>query len=229
MACIFLCILERMYCVFVSFYSIFLQKFTSKQIYKINKMERKYDNKKISQALEPWLEYAHTEPDISSLRSRMIDKNANTSIVLSKKQSLFNFSAFPSHYYLAVDGKIWHPGNRSTETIFTTEDCVDSFVVSIEELCYHCTYHKLLRLFSNDRQFNVITNNCQKIMGYFFETVSIIVYHASLILFLLTDLLVFFLLSLSIVFIALLYAYMSRARNHVLYKTCKHVRKFNNI
>lgn len=158
----------------------------------------------------------------------MIDKNSNTSIILSKKHSLLNFSAFPSHYYLVVDGKIWHPGNGSAETIFTAEDCVDSFVISIEELCYHCTYHKLLRLFCNDRQFNVVTNNCQKIMGYFFETVSIIVYHASLVVFLLTDLLAFFLLSLSIICVALLYEYISRARNNVLYNTCKHVRKYNN-
>lgn len=190
-------------------------------------MERKYTKEKIDEALQKWKAFSDRgEPGIATIASRLIDNQAPTSIFLLKSHRIFSFRPFPTHFYFVVDGRSWHPGTTSSADIWTAREYVDSPVVNISEMCYYCTYQKLLRLFNDDKYFNVLTNNCQRISdSYIFNTLMMVIYHVALFVFLYTGILLLFVVAIIILLLCSIYTYLINARRGIIYITCPHIRK----
>lgn len=157
-----------------------------------NVLSQKYTKENIEIALKPW-EYAKDiQPKLKSITSRFfrgpndsIEDDTNgvsTSFVLHKIYSLFGPVNLLQHYYLVIDGKVWHPGYVDELKIFYDYETNDSNnIVRIEELCHYCVYNNMKSRFEKDRNFNFITNNCQGITGHRVETLFTVFYHILLV------------------------------------------------
>lgn len=163
-----------------------------------NVLSEKYSADNIEMALKPW-EYAKsTIPKLKSITSRFFRSpnnstqpglddddasNISTSFVLHKIYSLFGPVNLLQHYYLVIDGKVWHPGYVDEMQIFYDYETNDNNnIVKIEEWCHHCVYKNMKMRFEKDKKFHLITNNCQGITGHRVETLFTIIYHILLLL-----------------------------------------------
>lgn len=156
----------------------------------------------MEKALRPWAYAKDLNPKLQSITSRLsgglsgrgqlLEGSDNleavgTSFVVYKAYSIFNSLNLLHHYYLVIDGKVWHPGYVDDLRIFHDHDNeVNSTVKKIEESCHNCLYHDMKKKFQNDRAFNIITNNCQRITGQITETTLTVAYHILLVIALLT-------------------------------------------
>lgn len=191
-----------------------------------NKMEERYSEENVKRALRKW--YGHgvmPPPREASIDSRLVNGSANTSVVLYKRRALFEFLQFPNHYYISVDGKVWHPGDPSEKEIFINEDSSKWHVMRAHEMCFHCTYHFFLELFERDTKFNLVTNNCQNVVGHVFETSVLILYHLSLIMFLVTAQFIFFVFGMMALTLLVFHQLMVTAIRELEYIYCPHIRK----
>lgn len=186
----------------------------------------KYTDENIKKYLKKWYGYGMMSPPRNaSIDSRLINGGSDTSIVLYKRYSLLQFLEFPNHYYLSVDNQIWHPGDPSEIKIFTDDDPEDSHVMRAHEMCFHCTYHYFIKLFRRDLNFNILTNNCQNVIGYVFETSLIVLYHLSLVTFIVLGQIIFFVFSMACLILLILHQAMITAVRELTYSYCPHIRK----
>lgn len=133
-------------------------------------MDKKYSPENVTEALKPYERYKDAEPANDSITSRLLDANADTIFFVYKKYPLYEINLFPAHYYVVIDGKIFHPGG-ATSPIFLKSDERENVITSIEEKCKFCTYQALNTLFESDKHYNIFTKNCQIILGSYINTI----------------------------------------------------------
>lgn len=203
-----------------------------------NVLSQKYTKDNIEMALKPW-EYAKsTIPKLKSITSRFFrspnntmesgddsDVNISTSFVLHKIYSLFGSVNLLQHYYLVIDGKVWHPGYVDEMQIFYDYETNDNNnIVRIEEWCHHCVYNNMKRRFEKDKNFHFITNNCQGITGHRVETLFTIIYHILLIFALIVGQLKILISAILIALSIFIYNRLQISNiEHSIY-TCPHIR-----
>lgn len=200
------------------------------RIFKTNG-EQKYTAERVDEALAKWKSWGDGDaPAFRSIQSGIVSKETNTTFILKKKYFILNYNSFPNHYYLAIDDKVWHPGNLSTEKIFDTEiSKCDNQLVSVSEKCYHCTYHYLQDMFYKDKKFNIFLNNCQNILGHAFETSALMIYHVSLFLHLFTRRNIWFAISIIVLFILIVYQRIIFTKKQIAFDVCPHIKKIHSI
>ena len=139
-----------------------------------NNLEVKYTDENIKIALSQWYYARDTVPPLQSVVSRL-QKNEEenhgmgSSFIVHKAYSIF---AVIHHNYLIIDGRVWHPGYvGETNIYYNTDNNPNSVVRKIEEYCHYCLYHYMAKKFEEDKKFNLLTNNCQLITGYFAVTI----------------------------------------------------------
>lgn len=186
----------------------------------------KYSEENIENALASWKYAEFITPKKNSIPSLTIDSQ-NTEIVKSslmifKKYSLLPILKLPSHYFVIVDGNIFHPGYPSSDKIYN-DTIIDNEenVVMIKECCHYCIYHNMKKNFMVDTKFNILINNCQIILGQFVEFLLLILFIISTIFIFLTGSFVFFIIMITLLFLhivlVLLYAKI------YTYTTCPHI------
>lgn len=153
----------------------------------VDKLGAKYTDEKIKEALKKW-EYAKDrDPPLFSITSRLAKYESSTSdisssIIVHKIYSLLPSLNIINHYYLVIDGKVWHPGYVDEAEIYLEHDTEKNSIIScIEEKCHYCVYHMMKKNFLKDRSFNIITNNCQRITGHATETALALLYHICIV------------------------------------------------
>lgn len=185
-------------------------------------MEEKYTQKAIDQALHDYISYKDSIPALSSIKSKFLNPNATTSFFIYKKYNLYDYKFLPSHFYIIVDGKVYHPGNPS-EPILVDYEEKKATVFKVEEKCKYCTYHTMNDLFQRDKKFNIFTNNCQIILGNYLSTSLLWIGTTFLLLYVIIGYLSFFYIGSSIMLLSMLYDKM-----HVRDESfCPHI--FNSI
>lgn len=187
-------------------------------------MLKKYTNSAVADSLKEWEHAKDLEPDLDSIKSRLMEIGSETNIILYKRYPIFSMLNIPNHYYLYINGKIWHPGHESSDDIFHRNDSESGYVVGFTEMCSYCTYHFFFNLFKKDKKFNILTNNCQKITGFIFETVLILTFHVTLILFIFTRKIILFVIAITMIFIIFIYVYISRPNSVFPYSKCPHIK-----
>lgn len=188
--------------------------------------DERYSAENIRESLKKWYGYGvMLPPPLGSVDSRLMNGGSNTSVVLYKRYSLFQFLQFPNHYYLSVDGDVWHPGDPTEKKIFSNDDPPQAHVMRAHEMCFHCTYHYFLQVFERDKRFNILTNNCQNVVGYVFETSVLILYHLSLVTFVILGQVIFFVFGMMLFTLLVLHQLMVTAVHELKYSCCPHIRK----
>lgn len=183
----------------------------------------RYSPEKIKEALRPWEK--NKETNITSIRSRLEEPANDTNIIIYKKYKLFEMLPFPYHHYITVNGLTWHPGNKDAVEIFNIYDANKHVIMKMAEMCDSCTYELLKSWFKSDQDFDFLTNNCQRITGYIFETSLVIGYFASLILFVITGYGYIFILSCIIMLLVMIHSFVTSKKKTFIYESCPHIRK----
>lgn len=133
----------------------------------------RYSDEKIKESLALW-EYAKDiEPDRESINSLLVSSQeefpVRSSIVIFKKYGILPGANLPSHYFIVVDGFIYHPGYNSETIYCDTLAATTQKVVAVEETCHYCLYKNMRRYFRDDMRFNILVRNCQIILRTFTE------------------------------------------------------------
>lgn len=201
----------------------------------INILNSKYALCNIQEALKPW-EYAKdVKPEIKSVISRFAranvamfmdsQENIGTSFVIHKVHSLVGMFNLLQHYYLVVDGKAWHPGYIDELTIFYDSDKEkNSKIIKIEEKCHYCLYRDMQEKFIRDKQFHIITNNCQRITGHITETIFVISYHIFISLALFFGNLLMLILAILSVVCIIIYNRLNVSSSELQMQYCPHIK-----
>lgn len=187
----------------------------------------RYSDEKITEALQLWDYAKDYEPHERSIKSRLYLPDAdrskepiNTSLIVFKKYSLLPFLSFPSHYYIVVDGLIFHPGFNDSQDIYNnTTSKYDTKTVGVREECHYCVYKNMKKYFINDLHFNIATNNCQIILGTFKEFFSLLGVFIALVLLSITGDMIYIFLLLIIIAINL-FTYIHRP---MYFTKCIHI------
>lgn len=184
-------------------------------------MEAKYSNINVQKALAKWI--GAEVPEENSIYSRIFDSHSPTSMFLYKKYPLYGYRILPSHVFIVIDGQVWHPGASHTKIFEPTEDR-DSYISSLEELCYSCSYKRLISLFERDKSFNIMTNNCQNIMGSFLDTILLWATFGLLVLYVIVGRVYFLIASILIMSFVVLRERLSSSIDHIKYLKCPHIK-----
>lgn len=200
-----------------------------------NILDHKYTDDKIKTALAKWSEYSKNEPKERSIESRLMKNSTNnqTNILIYRKYPLYEKFTFPSHYYMTIDDKIWHPGYGDDENIFQQETIAENSnnrngIIEIKEKCNYCVYWELYKNFQSDRHFNLMSNNCQVIMGMFAETICILIIAISLIATTITGYYVFLLIALFFFLVLFIFSLSTHCTQKFRFSTCIHIRPIHN-
>lgn len=194
-----------------------------------NILSHKYTDEKIEEALSRWAADSKNEPSERSIESRLMTSvlPSKTNIIIYRKYPLYDKFTFPSHYYMTIDEKIWHPGYGDDMNIYQTATSSEftnhPSIIEIKEKCNYCVYWELYRNFQSDKHFNIMSNNCQVIMGMFAETICIIIILISLIVGALTGLYVFLVVSLFFFFVLLIFSITTHCTDKFTYSICPHI------
>lgn len=196
-----------------------------------NILSEKYTSEKIETALSEWKDFSKNEPRLESIESRLMNNNSGskeTNIIIYRKYPIYKNMTFPSHYYLTVDNKIWHPGYGDDMNIFQTQTSnnVDSnnySIIEIKEKCKYCVYWELYKNFQSDKHFNVMINNCQIIMGMFAETICIIIIVISVIIAALSGHFIFLLITLYFLLVLFIFSFATYRTETYKFSTCPHI------
>ena len=194
-----------------------------------NILSHKYTEEKVNDALSTWVAYSKTEPQKESIESRLINnkKPSITNIIIYRKYPLYEKFSFPSHYYMTINDKIWHPGYGDDMNIFQTETSGDNpcrnGIIEIKEKCNYCVYWELYRNFQSDKNFNIMLNNCQVIMGMFAETVCIFIIIISLMTSAITGYYIFLVIMLFFFFVLLIFSFSTHCTDKFTFSTCPHI------
>lgn len=191
--------------------------------------EKKYTNERIVEALQEWQSDANVEPQEQSIKSSLysITNNGKSNLIriVSKKleQAYFNFGI--RHFYLIINNKYeWHPGNLNVLTILEPYDEErENNIIDYIDLCHYCTYWFLSKKFMMDKLFDVMTFNCEIILGKNITTLfSWTLICLTLILIFCQDiisLLLFFLILIGFIL------YLILDNNAIKHYQCKHLKK----
>lgn len=194
-----------------------------------NILGHKYTDEKIEKALAQWVDDSKYEPQLHSIESRLLNNSSvtRTNIIIYRKYPLYEKFTFPSHYYMTIDEKIWHPGYGDDMNIFQKETSSDDnsrhSIIEIKEKCNYCVYWELYRNFDADKHFNLMANNCQVVMGMFAETICLLIILVSLILSCLTGCYIFLLIMLFFFFVLFIFSFFTHCTNKFAYSTCPHI------
>ncbi|WBR61424.1 baculoviridae AC81 [Drosophila suzukii associated hytrosavirus 1] len=194
-----------------------------------NILSHKYTDEKIEAALSQWVDDSKQEPDEHSIESRLMNNSSvkHTNIIIYRKYPLYQTFTFPSHYYMTIDEKIWHPGYGEDLNIFQTktdDDDSDSHgIIEIKEKCNYCVYWELYRNFQADKHFNIMANNCQVIMGMFAETICLLIITISIITSAITGYYIFLIVALFFFFVLFVFSFATHCREKFVFSTCPHI------
>lgn len=194
-----------------------------------NILSHKYTSEKIENALAQWVDDSKIEPEKYSIESRLLNNSSiiKTNIIIYRKYPLYEKFTFPSHYYMTIDEKIWHPGYGDDMNIFQTETSSDDrsrhSIIEIKEKCNYCTYWELYRNFEADKHFNIMANNCQVIMGMFAETICILIIVVCLIMSALTGYFVFIIVMIFFFIVLFIFSIFTHCTDKFVYSTCPHI------
>lgn len=198
-----------------------------------NVLGHKYTEEKINLALAKWVAYSKNEPANFSIESRLMSPRSTslrqTSIFVYRKYPLYTKLTFPSHYYLTIDDKIWHPGFADdlnifqTETSPTEEERSNYSIIEIKEKCNYCSYWEMHRNFEADKHFNLMANNCQVVVGMFAETICIILLSVALIASVITGYYLFLIFALFLFFVLFFFSFATHCTDKVPFSTCPHI------
>lgn len=191
-------------------------------------MNDKYTPAAITEALKEWEEYKNDSVDLYSIKSRLIDPNSKTVFLLNKKYPLYDLKLMPSHMFTVVDGKIFHPGSIKG-AIYDDKETRKSYLVSLEEKCFKCTYHHMANLFKRDQQFHILVNNCQIVMGQYFETVLLFLMFGLMAAYAIFGYIAFIICAGLIFTFIVIVEKMSSMENTVVHTTCPHIKTVNQI
>lgn len=194
-----------------------------------NILEHKYTYDKIKEALEPWSKDSKNEPALASIPSRLIKNNQteNTNMIVYRKYSILQKLSFPSHYYLTIDDRTWHPGYGDDMDIFQKEDHSiydpNRSVIEIKEKCNYCVYWEMYKNFNSDKNFNLMVNNCQVIIGLFAETVCLFIMLFSIIMSAITGAMMFLLMAAFFLTVLFLFTKSTYCNESFQFSTCPHI------
>lgn len=194
-----------------------------------NILSHKYTDDKVAEALSQWENYAKNEPQEHSIESRLLNNtnNKQTNIIIYRKYPLYEKFTFPSHYYMTIDDKIWHPGYGDDLNIFQVETANDNInrysIIEIKEKCNYCVYWELYRNFQADKHFNIMINNCQVIMGMFAETICLFIIIFAIVMAALTGYFVLLIIALFFFFVLLIFSFFTHCTDKFMFSTCKHI------
>lgn len=193
-----------------------------------NILSHKYTDDKISRALEEWAEDSKTEPALHSLESCLMNNGApkKTNIIIYRKYPIYERFTFPSHYYMTVGNKIWHPGYGDDINIFQTEtpsDNAKNSIIEIKEKCNYCIYWEMYRNFQSDKHFNIMTNNCQVVMGMFTETICILIIMISLVFAALTGYYIFLVVVVFFFVVLFVFSFSTHCTHKYTFSSCPHI------
>lgn len=194
-----------------------------------NVLSHKYTDEKVKEALSTWVEDSKSEPPKESIESRLMNNKsmANTNIIIYRKYPLYEKFTFPSHYYMTINEKIWHPGYGDDMNIFRTEASGDNpsrnGIIEIKEKCNYCVYWELYRNFQADKNFNIMVNNCQVIMGMFAETICIFIIFVSLLASAITGYYIFLMVVLFFFLVLLVFSLSTHCTDKYTFSTCPHI------
>lgn len=194
-----------------------------------NRLGHKYTPEKIADALAQWVNDSKNEPQEHSIESRLLNNMSQkkTNIIIYRKYPLFDCFTFPSHYYMTIDDKIWHPGYGDDMNIFLNEttqsDNNRNSIIEIKEKCNYCVYWELYRNFQSDKDFNIMANNCQVIMGMFTETICLIIIILCLTTGALTGHYIFLLVSIFLFVTLFIFSLTTHCTDRFPFSTCPHI------
>lgn len=187
-------------------------------------MNEKYSPSKIREALQP---YESRKDDVvyeNSIVPRFYNKDSETIMFVNRKYPLYGLNFMPSHMYTIIDGKVFHPGSPKREIFDASEDREGS-TVSVNEMCIPCGYKKMLEMFSSDMNFNIFTNNCQMVMGQYFETIFLGMMYTLLLAYVFWGKVLFLVLSIILALFVILFERLSAIDSSIRYTSCPHVMK----
>ncbi|ACD03567.1 Ac81-like protein [Musca domestica salivary gland hypertrophy virus] len=196
-----------------------------------NVLDHKYTEEKVKAALEEWADDAKKEPKLCSIESRLMNNSnvTKTNIIIYRKYPLYERFTFPSHYYMTIDDKIWHPGYGDDMNIFQTktpgsDEGLRHGIIEMKEKCNYCVYWELYRNFQSDRNFNIMVNNCQVIMGMFAETICILIIIVAVVSGAITGHYAFMLLFIFLFCVLLIFSSTTHCRDKYTFSTCPHIK-----
>jgi hypothetical protein len=175
----------------------------------------RYDADNVERALNHW----SNVPPTGNVLSKLTNKNHDQStIFLLKSQPVDGFNML-NHHYLEFDGLAWHPGAPNYPIFVESEAGDDSTTRAIYETCNTCARKFMSINFDNDRQFNLIVNNCQTQLGHSSQTSFTLLFLLSLITLIFLKSWILIILNLT-AFVAL---FFSKEKNKILFDKCKHI------
>ncbi|AMB48690.1 Ac81-like protein [Glossina pallidipes salivary gland hypertrophy virus] len=154
-------------------------------------------------------------------------KQIGTSFIVNKKYPIIKFIGLPNHHYIQIDDKIWHPGYIHVMNIFHSIDIDEknSNIVNGHEVCHYCAYWTMYNNFIKDKEFHIIKNNCQLISGFWVETFLILIYHALLILTIITRNVFLLLFSIFFMICIIIHSHVIINTKYLNVQFCKHIKK----
>lgn len=172
----------------------------------------------LSIPMEDTIELKFVKSKLSSLPLEKIQ----THFFIHKKYPLYRIPFLPSHEYVVIDGKTFHPGS-SNGPLLEEEPANDDVITLLEENCDECSRKKIKQLFQNDQNFNLFINNCQIILGNKVVTPLLWTGFFLLWIFCIKPLIIIFYMGLFSIIFALTYDKLNDVKNTIEYKTCPHV------
>lgn len=185
----------------------------------------KFSATNIEKALKPW-EYAKDfKPEKRSIKSKLMVSQEGfelkSSYGLYKRYPLLGYVKFVNHYYLNIDNYVYHPGYPSSNDLFNSTNTDErQELVMVKEMCHKCVYDTLKKLFEADKHFNLLTNNCQIILGTFLEFSMLVIFLASLILLTIFKQIIYLIICIIIIISHLI---VSRFANTYTFSHCEHI------
>lgn len=187
----------------------------------------KFSISNIEKALSPWAYAKDMNPKKKSIKSKTMfsqkDFELKSSFCVYKKYNLLPKVKFPSHYYVTIDGYIYHPGYPSSNELYNDTITDESQeIVMVKEMCHKCVYDTLKKLFNADKQFNILTNNCQIILGTFVEFFMLVLFVISLVFLTIFNKIVYLIICLLILILHITVSMFSKSYTfahcaHILY------------
>lgn len=194
-----------------------------------NILSHKYTDEKVQEALQQWQKDSKHEPEKHSIESRLINISSvkDTNIIIYRKYPLLHHFTFPSHYYMTINDRIWHPGYGDDMNIYqsetSSEDNSRHGIIEIKEKCNYCVYWELYNNFQADKHFNIMANNCQVIMGMFAETICLLIITVSIIAGAITGYYIFLIVALFFFFVLFVFSYATHRTEKFTFSTCPHI------
>lgn len=183
----------------------------------------RYTQEAVANALQEFGLSISSPPPVELVKSKMA-QGINTISFVFKKYSLYDIPFLPSHEYVVIDGKTFHPGSTSSE-IFNENDTSVGVITLIEEKCKWCSREYLLNIFKRDSNFNILVNNCQIVMGNFFTTSLLWMGILSLWTFCIFPSFLLLAFGLYLIIFAIAYDKLNDNKKVVEYRLCPHIIK----